>query len=687
MASICLLSACGPEPGEEEAGGPLFGEEGRPSEGMTDGGKPAEGNPGAPVPGDNAQGSSTASSMTAASENAYSTAENAASVPGEPPFMMLKGSLDQMGAGELEKLELYLNEMSSYGFLLSVYEKPEDIDLNQVFYAGAGYGPQEVTEKEKKLLLERTSYGKITAPVTKVTDDQIDELLTRKAGITHEESNRGLKASSWAHIGRYSAWYVIHGDTNQQYIQCSDAWVKEDVCIVHYTLNPDLPEYILEAAMGNTAKDTSSEKAEAAASAKTEAETAAEEFAEDNEKAVSEDDFSEEESSAASVTGAVTQESSEKAAESASKTGATAAAASKEMAEEGKSAFYNPVYEAMLRKTADGWQFCSNKLWIQKELIEAQSYRAELEPVGEVFFAPYYPRTEVDAGADVSFALIQGGALLSTLSGMEPDNIRPDRIFKGVDSVDFTDYNGDDCTDILTVCSYTKVGADGKKGGELREARIYTGTSEGVPYLDEDKTAAVNRNVETLNISNITNYLEGKSDGKNKKYQSWKEAYTDQIKNIDEDEYEGFALIYLNDDRVPELVQVGASSAKGSTIVIYRSGALDETWLNRRKFQYLEYENMLLSASGMENLHYDTIYSIVGGRLGISVQGYYGNESFARVQFDDNGKESYDYIWDGGNVSRSGYRDGLLFVFDTSRAKTAGEEQLMTKEELLEKLK
>ena len=63
------------------------------------------------------------------------------------------------------------------------------------------------------------------------------------------------------------------------------------------------------------------------------------------------------------------------------------------------------------------------------------------------------------------------------------------------------------------------------------------------------------------------------------------------------------------------------------------------------------------------------------------------DDSFAQVQYDDRGRESYDYTWDGGKVSRSGYLDGISFVFDMSRAKSSGEEQLLSAEEILEKLK
>lgn len=663
MAVCCVLSGCGPEPGESEEAASLFGGGGGPGAGMTAGMTPGgnQGDVRPPEEGseDAPSGSATLSAPVSA-ENPAGTSEQAAAAPEPGRPGKYPADLEAMSAENLNALQNDLNEKSSYGFLLSTYETPADINLSQVFYCGAGFKQEELEKKERKLLFDRIDEKNTSTPVFKVTDEQIDDLLARKAGITYEESSRKLDGEeSWAHIGRYGAWYSVHRDSNQKYIQCSDAWTGGDICVVHYVLTDDLPADITSA----QEKGSSEEKTETAGTASSSA-TADEEG-----------------------TSAAEGDTSGKAAGQETASADKKAAGQETAAAEQKSAGYKPVYEAILRKKGDGWQFCSNILWVQKGLIEAQSYRAELDPVGEIFFAPVYPDTGTDPMADVSFALIRDKGLAAVLDGMEKDNIRTDRIFKNVDSVDFTDYNNDGCTDILTVCTYTKVGKDGKKSGELTEARVYTGQLEGTPFLDEKKTKAVNRDVETINISNITSYLTGKTDGKDKKYSSWKEAYADHIRNLDEKEYDGFALIYLNDDRVPELVQVGATSAKGATVVIYRSGILNETWLNRRDFRYLEYENLLLSASGVENLHFDTIYSISGGKLSVSVQGYYGNDSFAQVQYDDRGRESYDYTWDGGRVSRSGYLDGISFVFDMSRAKSSEEEQLLSAEEILEKLK
>jgi len=626
----------------------------------------------------------------------------------------IRGTVSKMDSGKLAELEAYLNEESSYGFLLSSYEQPQEIDLNQVFYAGAGFEQKGITEKERKLLLERMPVKEITMPVNKVREEDVEALLKQKTGLSHEEFLHPLgDLEEWAHIGRYNSWYTLNAETNRKQILCTDAWEQGDQVIVHYQLGKPvihpLPEDPKESSgteksgraekttgtekTAGTDKPSKTEKSSEAEFSGTSETTAA--YAGTAETAGAADTAAEiagtAETAADANMAAEIADTAETAAEAdtAAETAGTAdTIAEADIDVEKTTAFYRPFYEARLKKTTDGWQFCSNILWVQKDLIEAQSYLAELDDEGEVLFAPFFPDTAVSGNADVSFGLVRRHALLALLDPMEEGNIRTDLTFEGVDAVDFTDYNADGCQDILTVCRYTRTGSDSRRTNGIREARVYTGQKEGFPVLNLKKTEEVNKNVHTLDITDITQYLTGESDGSTKKYNSWKEAFADRIRHTDKNEYDGFALIYLNDDRVPELVQAGATSAKGATVVVYKNGSLQETWLNRRSFRYLEYENLLYSASGMENLHFDSFYSITGGQLGLSVQGYYGNKEFARIRYDEKGQEIYNYFWDGGEVSRSGYSDGIMFVFDLSRAKTCGEgENILTAEEMLEKLK
>ena len=686
LTAACFLGSCGPEPGPGESAGALFGE-GQPLEESS---KPeAQSSQSSVQPGVEAgntagsAGGNTAASVGAAGEMP-DAAQNGVSGQGSDSALSagIRGTVSKMDSGKLAELEAYLNEESSYGFLLSSYEQPQEIDLNQVFYAGAGFEQKGITEKERKLLLERMPVKEITMPVNKVREEDVEALLKQKTGLSHEEFLHPLgDLEEWAHIGRYNSWYTLNAETNRKQILCTDAWEQGDQVIVHYQLGKPvihpLPEDPEEPSgtekSGRAEKTTGTEK------------TAGTDKPSKTEKS-SEAEFSGTSETTAAYAG--TAETAADANMAAEIAGTADTIAEADIDEEKTTAFYRPFYEARLKKTTDGWQFCSNILWVQKDLIEAQSYLAELDDEGEVLFAPFFPDTAVSGNADVSFGLVRRHALLALLDPMEEGNIRTDLTFEGVDAVDFTDYNADGCQDILTVCRYTRTGSDSRRTNGIREARVYTGQKEGFPVLNLKKTEEVNKNVHTLDITDITQYLTGESDGSTKKYNSWKEAFADRIRHTDKNEYDGFALIYLNDDRVPELVQAGATSAKGATVVVYKNGSLQETWLNRRSFRYLEYENLLYSASGMENLHFDSFYSITGGQLGLSVQGYYGNKEFARIRYDEKGQEIYNYFWDGGEVSRSGYSDGIMFVFDLSRAKTCGEgENILTAEKMLEKLK
>ena len=718
LTAACFLGSCGPEPGPGESAGALFGE-GQPLEESP---KPeAQSSQSSVQPGVEAgntagsAGGNTAASVGAAGEMP-DAAQNGVSGQGSDSALSagIRGTVSKMDSGKLAELEAYLNEESSYGFLLSSYEQPQEIDLNQVFYAGAGFEQKGITEKERKLLLERMPVKEITMPVNKVREEDVEALLKQKTGLSHEEFLHPLgDLEEWAHIGRYNSWYTLNAETNRKQILCTDAWEQGDQVIVHYQLGKPvihpLPEDPKESSgtekSGRAEKTTGTEKtAGTDKPSKTEKSSEAE-FSGTSETTAAyagTAETSADASMAAEIAGtaqtsadadtaaeiADTAETAAEADTAAETAGTADTIAEADIDEEKTTAFYRPFYEARLKKTTDGWQFCSNILWVQKDLIEAQSYLAELDDEGEVLFAPFFPDTAVSGNADVSFGLVRRHALLALLDPMEEGNIRTDLTFEGVDAVDFTDYNADGCQDILTVCRYTRTGSDSRRTNGIREARVYTGQKEGFPVLNLKKTEEVNKNVHTLDITDITQYLTGESDGSTKKYNSWKEAFADRIQHTDKNEYDGFALIYLNDDRVPELVQAGATSAKGATVVVYKNGSLQETWLNRRSFRYLEYENLLYSASGMENLHFDSFYSITGGQLGLSVQGYYGNKEFARVRYDEKGQEIYNYFWDGGEVSRSGYSDGIMFVFDLSRAKTCGEgENILTAEEMLEKLK
>ena len=144
--------------------------------------------------------------------------------------------------------------------------------------------------------------------------------------------------------------------------------------------------------------------------------------------------------------------------------------------------------------------------------------------------------------------------MLCRLAGMDSRNIRKDRIFRDVKAVDLGDYDGDGTKEIVTICEYEITG-EGRQDG--REARIYRFDEDGIPCLDEELTAKINDSVSELSLSGIAHYIKNGKD--REKFGGRFEAYAAEVAEADPDSYNRFALIYVNDDRFPELLEWGTS--------------------------------------------------------------------------------------------------------------------------------
>ena len=67
-----------------------------------------------------------------------------------------------------------------------------------------------------------------------------------------------------------------------------------------------------------------------------------------------------------------------------------------------------------------------------------------------------------------------------------------------------------------------------------------------------------------------------------KKSDDWKTAYVDYLEHVSDTEgQQGYTLIYLDNDDIPELVEVGKSEASGVRIVNYSNGSVHVNGLNR----------------------------------------------------------------------------------------------------------
>ena len=489
---------------------------------------------------------------------------------------------------ECLELQNYINETGNYGFLLSVYEKPQDLDAEQAFFIGAGLELRIPTEEEREAYMEATG-GEETVNLFGMSAQQVTDYLQYKAGVSLDELTH---QPGWIYLEDYDTYYQCHGDeeTNVCEYEVTDAAVQGDFYRVHYRTR----RY------------------------------------------------------ARNLDG-----------------------------------WHIPVYEAILKRNGDNYRFCANRLWLENGILLHPYCEIETENFGKVKFCAYKPDDNASENADADFFLVRDSDILCRLSGMDSRNIRNDRLFQNVVSVDFGDYDGDGAKEIVTICEYeiTKEGA-GRQDG--REARIYRLDEDGIPRLDEELTAKINSSVSELSLSGIAHYVKTGKD--REKFGGRIEAYAAEVEEADPDSYDRFALIYVNDDRFPELLEWGTSTDKGAKIVFYHNGILQETKVSSA-FSYLPKENLLLSRSGTGNLFTDQIYVYTGSGFEVYQRGVFGTTDAAVTAYTKSGKPEYNYKWEGSTVSEAGYYDALGFIYDEKDAKDANKIEMQNADEFLQSLK
>lgn len=142
-------------------------------------------------------------------ENTEDTAENAEAKEG--------GTERSLTEEELQQFSDYVSQNENYGFLLSVYDTPADIVLDELFYSGAGMDTERVDDEEIAAYLKETGDEELYTDLTRLTGLQIDTFLQEKTGLSYSQMNHPL---TWIYLPKYDAYYWEHGDTNYQSFRC-----------------------------------------------------------------------------------------------------------------------------------------------------------------------------------------------------------------------------------------------------------------------------------------------------------------------------------------------------------------------------------------------------------------------------------------------------------------------------------
>lgn len=493
-----------------------------------------------------------------------------------------------LSESECLELEKFINDTGNYGFLLSVYEKPQDLDAEQVFFEGAGLELRVPAEEEREAYLEETG-EEMAVNLFRLGATQVNDYLQYRAGVSMDELSH---KPDWVYLEDYDAYYLCHGDeeTNVCDFEVTDAAVQGDFYRVHFRVRREAPDL---------------------------------------------------------------------------------------------DGWHIPVYEVILKKNGDSYRFCANRLWMENGLLLRPYCEFDTESFGKVRFCSYKPDRNAGEYADVTFSFVKDSDVLFNLPGMSASNIRENMEFDDVKAVDLADYDGDGAKEIVTICEY-QIGKEGKGRPDGAEARIYRFDSDGMPQLDRDLTAAVNKNVTVLSLSGIAHYIREGSD--RKAFGDRMEAFAAEVAEADPESYNKFALIYVNDDRFPELLELGTSECKGAKIVFYKDGVLEEAKVSS-DFSYLNKANLLYSRSGTDNLFTEGIYVYTGNGFDVYQSGTYGTMDAAVTAYTKARKPEYTYKWEGSVVSEAGYNDAKGFIYDAQKALDPGKITMLGAEDFLQELK
>ena len=167
----------------------------------------------------------------------------------------------------------------------------------------------------------------------------------------------------------------------------------------------------------------------------------------------------------------------------------------------------------------------------------------------------------------------------------------------------------------------------------------------------------------------------------------WNKALEDNIKNDkDKDTYDWYALIYIDDDDIPEVVKQSKYAGDGDKVATYDkdSGKVTDNQLRRFGLYYAERENILVNSDGCMDSYYDTVYAIKNGVLVETAGGEYG--AFDN-KTDTDGNLVYEYYWNDGNeISKDEYYKEYAAATDNKTVDLIYSKQQMSYDEIIAQL-
>ncbi len=141
----------------------------------------------------------------------------------------------ELSDDEIQFFTDFIRQDDNYGFLLSEYDAPKDVNLEEVLYNGAGFGVA-IPEEELPSYLAAIRQDDIYLDCIKLPKKDIQELLQNKLGIGLEDITMVL---NWTYLPEYESYYHEAGDTNYVPFSCLGGSKSGDTYTLRFTSDPD----------------------------------------------------------------------------------------------------------------------------------------------------------------------------------------------------------------------------------------------------------------------------------------------------------------------------------------------------------------------------------------------------------------------------------------------------------------
>lgn len=146
-----------------------------------------------------------------------------------------------LGQEDITFFTRFIQESENYGFLLSEYDDPKDVDLDQVLYGGAGIG-EAIPEEDIPIYLAAVGQERLETDCLKLPAQDIEEFVQRKLGIGFKDMSRPLEW--WWYVAETDSYYHEAGDTNFTLFSCIGGVRKGDIYTLRFAPEADWREWM-----------------------------------------------------------------------------------------------------------------------------------------------------------------------------------------------------------------------------------------------------------------------------------------------------------------------------------------------------------------------------------------------------------------------------------------------------------